>query len=56
VGEAAALVAGQRFTGPAREASGREVPRGAAARVVRLSGSTLVVEIAAPRGAEEVRP
>lgn len=56
VGEAAALVAGQRFTGPAREVSGREVPRGAAVKVVRLSGSTLVVEIAAPRGAEEVRP
>jgi hypothetical protein len=56
IGEAAAMVAGPRFAGPAREVAGREVPRGASVTVVRLSGSTLVVEIAAPRGAEEVRP
>jgi membrane protein implicated in regulation of membrane protease activity len=47
VGEAAALVGGQRFTGPAREIEGREVPRGTAVTVVRLSGSTLIVKIAA---------
>lgn len=56
VGEAAAFVAGQRFAGPAREVDGREVPRGASVTVVRLSGSTLVVKLAAPVGAEEVRP
>lgn len=56
VGEAAALVAGQRFAGPAREMDGREVPRGASVTVVRLSGSTLIVKLAAPGGAEEVRP
>ena len=47
VGEAAALVDGQRFAGPAREIDGREVPRGMPVNVVRLSGSTLVVKIAA---------
>jgi membrane protein implicated in regulation of membrane protease activity len=56
VGEAAAFVAGQRFTGPAREVDGREAARGAPVTVVRLSGSTLVVKLAAPRDAEEVRP
>jgi membrane protein implicated in regulation of membrane protease activity len=47
VGEAAALVDGQRFTSPAREVDGREVTRGTPVTVVRLSGSTLVVKIAA---------
>jgi membrane protein implicated in regulation of membrane protease activity len=47
VGEAAAQVAGQRFTAPAREVDGNEVPRGAAVTVVRLSGSTLVVKLSA---------
>ncbi len=47
VGEAAASVAGQRFAGPAREIDGREVPRGTPVTVVQLSGSTLVVKIAA---------
>jgi membrane protein implicated in regulation of membrane protease activity len=47
VGEAAAMVGGQRFAGPAREEDGREVPRGAVVTVVRLSGSTLIVKIAA---------
>jgi membrane protein implicated in regulation of membrane protease activity len=56
VGEAAAIVSGQRYTAPARERRGREVPRGAAARVVQLSGATLVVEIAAPLAAEEAKP
>ncbi len=46
VGEAAALVDGQRFAGPAREVDGREVPRGTPVTVVRLSGSTLLVKIA----------
>lgn len=47
VGEAAAFVQGQRFTAAAREVEGREVPRGAAVTVVRLSGSTLLVKVAA---------
>ena len=47
VGEAAALVDGQRFAGPAREVDGREVVRGTPVTVVRLSGSTLIVKIAA---------
>ena len=47
VGEAAALVDGQRFAGPAREVDGREVARGTPVTVVRLSGSTLIVKIAA---------
>lgn len=47
IGEAAALVQGQRFTAAAREVDGNEVPRGAAATVVRLSGSTLIVKLSA---------
>lgn len=47
VGEAAALVQGQRFTAPAREVDGNAVPRGAAVTVVRFSGSTLVVRLSA---------
>ncbi len=44
VGEAAALLAGgHRFTAPAREADGREVPRGATVTIVSLMGTTLVV-------------
>jgi len=43
VGEVAAVVAGQRYAGPAREVEGREVPRGAVVTVVRVIGSTLVV-------------
>ena len=44
LGEVAALVSGQRYTAPAREAHGREVPRGAQVRVLRMVGSTLLVE------------
>jgi membrane protein implicated in regulation of membrane protease activity len=44
LGEVAALVSGQRYTGPAREAQGREVPRGASVRVVKMLGTTLLVE------------
>jgi len=47
LGEAAAFVKGERFAGPAREESGRAVPRGTPVTVVRLSGSTLIVKIAA---------
>jgi membrane protein implicated in regulation of membrane protease activity len=43
VGEAAALVKGQRFTASAREEQGLPVPRGAIVTVVRLAGSTLIV-------------
>lgn len=48
VGEAAAFVGGQRYTSPAREVDGREVPRGAVVSVVRLAGSTLYVRAVAP--------
>ena len=44
VGEVAALVSGQRYTAPAREAHGREVPRGAQVTVLKMVGSTLLVE------------
>jgi len=44
VGEVAALVSGQRYTAPAREARGREVARGAQVRVLRMVGTTLLVE------------
>jgi membrane protein implicated in regulation of membrane protease activity len=44
LGEVAALVSGQRYTAPAREARGREVPRGAQVKVLKMVGSTLLVE------------
>jgi len=44
MGEVVAMVDGQRFSGPAREAGGREVARGALVRVQALVGSTIVVE------------
>ena len=44
LGEVAALVGGQRYTGAAREAHGREVPRGAQVKVLKMVGSTLLVE------------
>ncbi len=47
IGEAAALVGGQRFAAPAREVDGLEVPRGASVTVMRFSGGTLVVKLAA---------
>jgi hypothetical protein len=43
IGEVAAIVKGQRFSGPAREQDGREVPRGAHVRVKAMVGTTLVV-------------
>ncbi|HVT17320.1 MAG TPA: NfeD family protein [Thermoanaerobaculia bacterium] len=43
LGEAVALVSGQRYSAPAREAEGREIPRGVAVTVVAMAGSTLVV-------------
>jgi membrane protein implicated in regulation of membrane protease activity len=43
VGEVAATVRGQRFTGPAREAGGQAVRQGAHVRVERMVGSTMVV-------------
>ena len=43
VGEVAALVDGQRFTAPARDEKGGAVARGAAVRVVRMVGNTLLV-------------
>lgn len=49
VGEAVVMVDGQRFPSPAREAGGREVPRGALVTVVGV-GPTLTVAV---RGREE---
>jgi len=46
LGEVAAMVGSQRFTAPAREAEGREVARGAAVKVLRMVGTTLVVTTA----------
>lgn len=43
LGEAVAMVGGHRWAAPARDAGGREVPRGAAVVVVDVVGSTLVV-------------
>jgi membrane protein implicated in regulation of membrane protease activity len=43
VGEVAALVEGQRFTAPAREADGGALARGAIVTVVRMVGHTLLV-------------
>jgi hypothetical protein len=45
IGEVSAALAGQRVAGPAREAQGREVRRGAVVRVVRVVGATLVVNV-----------
>jgi len=43
VGEAVAMVGGQRYSAPAREAGGGAVPRGAAVTVVGMAGPTLLV-------------
>jgi membrane protein implicated in regulation of membrane protease activity len=43
IGEVAAIVDGQRFASPAREATGGAVPRGAHVRVKTMVGTTLVV-------------
>ncbi|MBN2371494.1 MAG: hypothetical protein JXO72_13515 [Vicinamibacteria bacterium] len=43
VGEIAAVVSGQRYTGPAREANGRAVSRGAHVTIKNLVGTTLIV-------------
>ncbi len=48
VGEIAYLAGGRRNAGAARSASGREIPRGARVRIVRLEGATFLVE---PEGA-----
>jgi membrane-bound ClpP family serine protease len=49
VGEAIALVAGQRYAAPAREVQGGALPRGAAVTVVGMAGPTLLVR-AMPQG------
>ena len=46
LGEVAAVVAGQRYSAPARELDGKAVPRGTSVTVVRMVGSTLVVKAA----------
>jgi len=47
VGEAVAMVAGQRYAAPAREADGGSAARGAAVTVVGMVGPTLLVRAAA---------
>ncbi len=49
VGEVAAMVDGQRFSGPAREEGGREVPRGAQVTVKGMVGGTIVVTLTGRR-------
>ncbi|HEY8019455.1 MAG TPA: hypothetical protein VIH93_00045, partial [Thermoanaerobaculia bacterium] len=44
VGEAVAMVAGQRYAAPAREADGGSAPRGASVTVVGMIGPTLLVK------------
>jgi membrane protein implicated in regulation of membrane protease activity len=44
LGEVAAMVRGQRHTAPARTADGSPVSRGLIVSVVRVAGSTLIVE------------
>ncbi|HEV7518902.1 MAG TPA: hypothetical protein VGR07_21625 [Thermoanaerobaculia bacterium] len=44
VGEAVAMVGGQRYAAPAREVGGGAVPRGAAVTVVGMAGPTLLVQ------------
>jgi membrane protein implicated in regulation of membrane protease activity len=55
VGEAAALVHGERFTAAAREVDGLDTPRGAIVTVVRYAGATLYVR-ADPAGVREPAP
>jgi membrane protein implicated in regulation of membrane protease activity len=43
IGEASTIVRGERFTAPAREVDGREVPRGAIVTVIRFTAATLYV-------------
>ena len=45
IGEVAAMVKGQRFSGPAREAQGKDVPRGAQVTVKAMVGATMVVSV-----------
>ena len=46
MGEVAALVQGQRFTGAARESEGRELARGSRVTVKAMVGGTLIVVVA----------
>jgi membrane protein implicated in regulation of membrane protease activity len=55
VGEAAAVVHGERFTAAAREVDGLDAPRGALVTVVRYAGATLYVR-ADRTGAREPSP
>ena len=43
VGEVSTIVGGQRFTAPAREVTGRAVPRGAFVTIQQQGGATLLV-------------
>jgi membrane protein implicated in regulation of membrane protease activity len=52
IGEVAAMVSGQRYSGPAREVDGREVPRGARVTVKALMGTTLIVSWSGAGGKE----
>jgi membrane-bound ClpP family serine protease len=45
IGEVAAIVEGQRITGPARHEAGTPIAQGAAVTVVRMVGSTFLVRL-----------
>jgi hypothetical protein len=45
LGEVAAMVRGQRYSGPAREADGKEVARGSLVTVKGMVGATMVVTV-----------
>lgn len=50
VGEAVAMVDGQRYAAPAREVNGRAVPRGTPVKVVEMVGTTLLVSLGTQGG------
>jgi membrane protein implicated in regulation of membrane protease activity len=56
VGEAAAMVNGERFTASAREVDGLDTPRGAVVTVVRYAGATLYVRADLPGARQPASP
>jgi membrane protein implicated in regulation of membrane protease activity len=49
IGEVAAMVQGQRFSGPARAGDGRALPRGTAVTVTAMMAGTMVVAAGTPK-------
>src|SRR5262245_61920243 len=49
LGEVAAMIRGQRYSGPARTADGRAVPRGSLVTVKAMVGGTMVVSAGAAK-------